>query len=186
MKHLFTITSIFLLISINSLAQEFMGIKVAGTKDIAIQSFKNKGFSLIEDSDGAATMKGKIGTDKVELFIIYTPLSKTVWKFGIYLPEESAWTYLKSSYNKYLSLLTEKYGEPEKSYSFFGSPYDEGDGYEMTAVNVDKCMYAAFWKKEIGVRIKISNSKQVSIAYENEINATLDDVEKKSINSKVF
>ena len=56
----------------------------------------------------------------------------------------------------------------------------------MTAVKVDKCVYSAFWKKEIGISIEISNSKQVSIAYENEVNATLDDVEQKSINSKVF
>lgn len=177
---------ILILGTIVSNAQEFMGVKCDGKKDIAISTFKNKGFNLSSDDEGSAFMKGKIGNDEVELYIDYTPISKLVWAFRVYLPEQSDWYYLKSDYQKYLSVLTEKYGAPEKTYSFFSSPYKEGDGYEMTGVSVDKCVYASFWKKEQGVRIKISKYKRVQISYENSINSMIDDEETKSLNSKIF
>jgi uncharacterized protein YciU (UPF0263 family) len=166
--------------------QEFMGIKVDGQKDLSISSFKSKSFILSSDVDGIATMKGKIGNDEVELFIMYTPITKTVWSYKVFLPKQNSWSYLKSDYQKYLNLLTEKYGPADKTYAFFSSPYNDGDGYEMTGVAVDKCNYASFWKKEQGVRIKISKYKQVQISYENTKNSELDDTETKSINSKVF
>jgi hypothetical protein len=174
------------LVSVVSYGQEFMGVKVDGKKDLAITTFKSKGFILTDDSDGSAVMKGKIGSDPAELFILYSPITKTVWSYKVFLPKQTTWSYLKSDYEKYLNILTEKYGSPEKTYTFFSSPYDEGDGYEMTAVAVDKCTYAAFWTKEQGVRIKISKYKQVQISYENAKNSELDDAETKSINSKVF
>ena len=174
------------LLSSISYGQEFMGIKVDGKKDAAIVAFKSKGFILKDDSDGSVVMNGRIGSDVVELFITYSPITKTVWGYRVFLPKQSTWSYIKSDYEKYLGILTEKYGSPEKSYNFFSSPYDEGDGYEMTAVAVDKCTYAAFWTKEQGVRIKISKYKQVQISYENAKNSELDDAETKSINTKVF
>lgn len=183
-KLLFVLTLALGTIVIN--AQEFMGVKCDGKKDITISTFKSKGFILSSDEDGSAILKGKIGNDDVELYVSYTPISKLVWSFRVFLPKQSSWYYLKSDYEKYISILTEKYGAPEKTYSFFSSPYVEGDGYEMTGVSVDKCNYASFWTKEQGVRIKISKYKQVQISYENSKNSTLDDEETKSLNSKIF
>ena len=172
--------------TIVSNAQEFMGVKCDGKKDITISTFKNKGFTLTSDDDGAAIMKGKIGNDEIELYVFYTPITKVVWSYKVFLPKQTSWYSLKSDYQKYMNVLTEKYGSPEKTYSFFSSPYNEGDGYEMTGVSVDKCNYASFWTIEQGVRIKISKYKQVQISYENSKNSKIDDEETKSLNSKVF
>jgi hypothetical protein len=161
-------------------AQEFMGVKVAGTASSAIAQFKAKGFTLIEQTEQVASMKGiGLGGKQLELNIVYSPKSKTVWKFSIYLPEQTTWYGLKSEYKSYLQSLTAKYGKANNNNEFFLSPYKEGDGYEMTAVAVEKCLYSTFWSD---VYIQISEYKQVNICYENSANLAISKRERESIN----
>jgi hypothetical protein len=161
-------------------AQEFMGVKVAGTASSAIAQFKAKGFTLIEQTEQVASMKGiGLGGKQLELNIVYSPKTKTVWKFSIYLPEQTTWYGLKSEYKTYLQSLTAKYGQPKDSYDFFSSPYEEGDGYEMSAVSLEKCVYAAYF---YNVSINISQFKQVNISYENSANLAISKRERESIN----
>jgi hypothetical protein len=161
-------------------AQEFMGIQVAGTASSAIAQFKAKGFTLIEQSEQVAFMKGiGLGGKQLELNIVYSPKTKTVWKYSVYLPEKSSWYSLKSEYKDYLNSLISKYGQPKDSYDFFSNPYEEGDGYEMSAVALDKCVYSAYFNN---VSINISKFKQVNIAYENAVNLAISKRERESIN----
>lgn len=183
----YSMVLLFTLVTIMSFGQEFLGIKVDGKKDAVINAFKLKGFTVKGDSNkDAVTMLGNAAGKSVELVIQSSPITKTVWQFSVYLPEQSTWTYLKSDYEEYLKLLTQKYGSPDKTYSFFSSPYSEGDGYEMTGVYVDKCHYTAFWPSDKGVRIKITKWKQVCIIYENSTNSALDDKETNEMNAKAF
>ena len=115
---------------------------------------------------------------------INTPISKKVWKFAVYLPAQTSWYSIKNQYQAKLSTLKDKYGEPKSSYENFINPYYEGDGYEMSAVTLDKVNYSAFWDN--GISIEISKYKQVKICYENAENSALDDTEKTKIESKVF
>ncbi len=166
-------------------AQEFMGIKVDGKKDAIISVFKAKGFTPSGDmSKDVVAMKGNVGGKVLELNIVCSPTSKTVWKFSVYLPEQSTWYALKSEYEEYLKLLTEKYGEPNSKYNFFASPYEEGDGFEMTAIYAEKCHYSAFWDK--GYSISISKWKQINITYENNVNIELMKKEKEQLNKNSF
>lgn len=177
------------LTTITSFGQEFLGIKVEGNREQVISLFKSKGFVLSSGNDmskNVVRMEGNAAGKKIELGIVSTPISKTVWKFAIYLPEQSTWSSLKSDYEEYLKILTDKYGEPKSKYNFFSSPYKEGDGYEMTAVSVEKCGYAAFWPDNKNISLKISKWKQVCINYENTVNSALDDKEKATINSNTF
>jgi len=161
-------------------AQEFMGVKVAGTAASAIAQFKAKGFTLIDQSEQFASMKGVgLGGKQLELNIVYSPKSKIVWKFSIYLPEQTTWYGLKDEYKSYVQSLTAKYGEPKKTYDFFLSPYEEGDGYELTAVGAEKCVYSAYFNN---VSIYISQFKQVNISYENSANLAISKRERESIN----
>ena len=170
-------------------SQEFIGIKVDGKKDVVINAFKSKGFFTkgnVDESKNVITLYGSAAGKSVELVIFWTPISKIVWKYSVYLPEQSSWTYLKSDYENYLKVLSEKYGEPEKKYNFFSSPYNEGDGYEMTGVYAGKSNYASFWKQEQGISLQITKWKQVRISYENYINSQLDDRETNQLNAKAF
>ena len=59
----------------------------------------------------------------------------------------------------------------ERSLSFFDNPFDEGDGYEIQALKADKGHYASYWDKEGGIiELSISNSYNIAISYEDNIN----------------
>ncbi len=185
MKNIIVTTMVVVLTTTALLGQEFLGVKVDGKKETVIAAFKSKGFAPSgEMSDNVVTMKGVAAGKNIEINIVSTPLTKTVWKFSVYLPKQSNWYSLKAQYEEYLKLLTEKYGEPTNMYNFFSSPYEEGDGYEMTAVYAEKCHYAAFWKQ--GYAINISQWKQVNIVYENDVNSDLNRKEKDQVNKNIF
>jgi len=184
MKNIKLTIVLLILTTTSLLGQEFLGVKVDGKKDAVIAVFKSKGFILTNDKDNSAVLNGTAGGKKVELFIHYTPISKLVWGFKIYLPEKTSWYSLKADYQDFLSLFTEKYGEPDEKFDFFSSPYEEGDGYEMTAVEVEKCSYSAYWGAKYSV--SITQFKQVRLSYENELNVELKEKEKKQINKNAF
>jgi hypothetical protein len=59
------------------------------------------------------------------------------------------------------------------NYAFFKSPYEEGDGYEMTAVAVEKCFWLSAWEANATypnqtIAVRITKSKRVSLVYEND------------------
>ena len=179
--------AITLIASVSVFAQEFIGIKVDGKKIDVIQKFKAKGFTVDGDaSKNVVKMLGTVAGKKIEVNIVASPTSQTVWKFAVYLPAQTSWYSLKGDYNEFLSTLTSKYGQPEKTYEFFSSPYSEGDGYEMTGVFMDKCNYAAFWSDSIGITLEISKWKQVRINYENAKNSELDTQEKEKMKLAAF
>lgn len=167
---------------------EFLGIEVDGKRDEVIQKFKAKGFIVDGDIEGnVVSMKGSVGNRNFELNIVSTPKTKVVWKFAVYLPKQSTWNSLLDDYTRFKMTLTDKYGNPEKSFDFFSSPYKLGDGYEMTAVAEEKAHYASYWNwKDYVLSIDISKWKQVKIAYENTNNAKLREKEQKDIDSNIF
>lgn len=155
-------------------AQEFMGIKPEGKLDVVLANFQKKGFKLKAKKDLVLQMDGSMNNTPVEFFAYFTPITKVCWKFVVYLPEQRNWANIKQEYLDYRKVLVDKYGEPEKTYDFFSSPYYEGDGYEMSALALEKCFFQSFW--DSGVSIQISQFKQVKIAYENtETVKTLDE-----------
>lgn len=165
-------------------SQEFMGIKVEGTRESVIAKYKAKGFKVsIPPSDKVVTMEGIVDNNKVEVLIVSTPVTHKVWQIQVYLPRDASWGDIKHRYESYLSLLTEKYGAPYSSFNFFKDPYYEGDGYEMSAITLNKVVYSAFWEN---VAISISEWKQVCIKYENTENSKLDGEESKTINQAIY
>lgn len=175
-------------LSVSCFGQEFLGIKVDGTKQEVINKFIAKGFkkkSLPSGNDDVTSMEGTYSGTKYEVNIVNSPISKKVWKIAVYLPEQVSWYSLKAEYNRYLEMLTSKYGEPTNSYSFFSSPYYEGDGYELSALRLEKCNYSAYWL-DVVVSVEISKYKQIKISYENKVNSAIDDQEREKINKNIF
>lgn len=166
-------------------APEFMGIEVDGSRADITSQFKSKGFIVSREKADENSIKftGKINGMQIEVFAAFTTTSNKCWALMVYLPEQTNWYDIKRQYNEYLQILIDKYGKPNSSYDFFSSPYYEGDGYEMSALALGKCTYAAFWEKQY---IQISKFKQVKIQYENPENSALDDKEKEKNNKKVF
>lgn len=179
-----TILLALIITSIVSYSQEFLGIKVDGTKESVIAKYKAKGFKIsIPPNTNAVTMEGIVDNNKIELLIVSTPITHKVWQIQVYLPKDVLWEDIKRRYNSYFQLLTEKYGSPIQSFNFFKDPYYEGDGFEMSAVKNNKVIYSAFWEN---ISLSISEWQQVCIKYENSINAELYEEERKIVDKTIY
>lgn len=172
---------------------EFLGVKIDGPLEACAQKFVAKGFKIVKREGNVYTMSGLIKSQSSELYLIGTPTSKLACKVSIYFPEDASWYGIKSDYESFKSLLVRKYGEPANDYHFFSSPYYEGDGYETTAVKIEKCHYAAFWNEEpsenssgYNIILQISKFMQIQMGYENAKNMELKSKEESIIDNKNF
>ena len=172
----------------NCFSQEFLGVKVNGKKMDVVNAYKSKGLTVkyVFKESNVVTMSGAAGGNNFDIYIVSTPKTNIVWKVSVYFPSQSDWTSLKEDYYKYLKILTEKYGKPESKYDLFASPYVEGDGNELTAVENEKCYFSAYWSDLTGVSISIKKGGQVVINYENAKNSKLDDKEKIELKKSIF
>jgi len=186
MKHLILIISFF--ISVLAKSQKFNGVNISGDLPTAINSFKEKGYTTSKFITNGVIMNGKIGNTEIELFLLTTPKSKKVYKATVYLPTKDTWYAIKQNYQDYLEVLTTKYGTPHQSYEFFSKPYFEGDGYEMSALGLEKCTFSAYWFKieNTSIQIQISKYKQVMISYENNENQKIAASERDALNNVNF
>jgi len=186
MKRLLTL--VFIIFSSLSNAQSFDGVRIDGTLSSKIQQYRAKGYILNKILPNGAIMKGKIAEKVVELFILTTPKTKLVYKMIVYLPVHTNWPDIKSEYTKFVDLFTEKHGEPDSEFDFFRDPYYEGDGYEMSAIVLDKLVCSAFWinRNNLTFSVSISKYKQVEITYENDKNMEIAKQEAAEINLNSF
>ena len=170
---------------------QFMGIPIEGDAMLFINKLKAKGFKVKTYDAVVTTMTGVfLGNVTNEILIIHTPKSKKVWKVAVYMQEQIGWSSLKSEYVSLLSKLNNKYGEPSTSYFSFMSPYEEGDGYEMNAVSLEKTNIVAWWNltyqdgNESGtIFLELSKWKQNKISWENATNAALQIKEQAELDS---
>ncbi|HVX50382.1 MAG TPA: hypothetical protein VHB48_09495 [Chitinophagaceae bacterium] len=86
-------------------APEFAGIKIDSSLDYCVKQFVAKGYKLEKSENNIATLKGTLGADDIELFLIATISSKKVWKAAVYFPEQSTWSGLKQKYSTLKDLL---------------------------------------------------------------------------------
>lgn len=188
MKQLTILIVAIVTITFSAKSQNFDGIYIGGGLNTFVDKLKAKGYKLVEITPQYASLTGRIANTDVEVFIASTPKTKVVSNITIYLPKETYWRGLKSSYNEYLTLLSEKYGKPDMAYTGFEAPYYEGDGYEMSAVENEKSNYVAFWfdKSNTNIAVQISKYHQVKLLYENVINMQIKEREQNEIKTNSF
>ena len=185
MKKLF-FTMLLCVISISVSAQAhltFKGVPIDGSLTSFVEKLKAKGFtSVVNNSDGA-TMKGNFGGKICKIRVGITKTSKKVYLVIVQVEESDSWRTLKSTYNEYKSLLTTKYGKG-KSVECFFSPYEEGDGEEMNALRLRKCLYKTTFETSKGyVMLTIAHVEggdEVMLCYFDKINRALFEREKKT------
>jgi len=184
MKKIF---AILLILSANASAQSFDGVLLDGPFNNAVAKFQAKGYKLQSYIGTGAIMKGTISNESVELHVLKTPKTNIVWKVAVSFPTRTSWSDLNADYEKYFTIIRNKYGHPETTYSFFMSPYEAGDGYEMTAVRTDHCRYISFWDvTDMSIFIEITKWAQVSVHYESMKNVELKKKEEEQINNTKF
>jgi hypothetical protein len=186
MKQIIVLVSIVL--SLNSYSQQFNGVPIKGSINSVIEQFKSKGYKLRKFTELGAIMDGQILSQPIELFIVYTPKSKQVFKITVYLKEHNTWSSLYNHYENTVNTFIDKYGISDYKTEKFDYPYELGDGHEITAVQMEKCKYNHLWldKNNTHIMVEITEFKQVRISYENAILSQLKDKEVEQINSNIF
>ena len=186
------------LISFGVFAQEskvikhysFLGIEMNMKVDeFAIKLIQEKGYEVlyVPDDSTAYILGGQFaGIEDCKIFVLGTPKTKTVWKVAVSFPDKKSWYSVKSDYIKLVDSYKKKYGKPDIHKEFFTSPYEDGDGYEMTAISLEKCHYITIFEKDdvmIGINIDNGNNRtaHVMVTYEDIINKKLTEKEKNEI-----
>lgn len=161
----------------------FKNIPITGKLNAFISNLETQGFQIQYEKDNAVVLTGEFVDSNCDIYVLSTPISDIVWKVVVNLSENESWYSLKSDYKRFIKQYTEKYGKPDSHYEFFVDPYYEGDGYEIQALRREKCKYITFWELNNGsIAVKISESAQISFAYEDAINAK---IKSKETNRKV-
>lgn len=160
---------------------KFKNIPIDGHINLFTRSMERIGYVKTKTLKNCTIFTGDFAGKKCEIYVLYTDKTNTVWKVGVFLPESSNWYKLKSDYQDFKEQYTMKYGLPSDTFEFFSKPYYEGDGYEIQAINLEKCTYESYWNVENGsIVVKIGTSSNVVLGYEDLLNGILKENEKTS------
>lgn len=150
----------------------FRGIEIDGTVSNICSELEKLGYSApIFLESGSAVVEGDFaGVPNCEILIVKSRYADFVWKIVVFMPEENNWYSLKVDYERFKNMFTRKYGQPD-SFEYFSEPYEEGDGYEHTALSVGKCTYASYYNVPLGIiSLSISEKGAINIGYEDKVN----------------
>jgi len=190
-KFLLLILLDFLIVSSLS-AQSFNGVPLGRGLSETYQSFLDKGFKPLRSVDGIRYLIGSVDGDKYEIGLVYTPISKKVWKIVVYTMPVSSWDRLKYQHAKFKEILTRNYGEPSSDFWIFQKPYYEGDGFELQAIRKNALLSAVFFQDSQGNHIYMElesyriGQGQVCVSYENKTAQELNKAETRKLESSSF
>lgn len=167
----------------------FQGIEMNMKVGAFSTELSRKGYAILyakEDSTACILSGTFAGKDDCSIIVFGTPKSKIVWKVSILFPETKSWYSVKNNYMTLVESYTKKYGNPQKHFEFFSSPYEEGDGYEISAISLEKCHYLSMFEKDnVTILIRINKGDVrtacVNVSYEDKINQELMKKEKSEI-----
>ena len=157
----------------------FKGISFNCDINIFASNLEQVGYTQVLMQEGAAIFSGNFaGKDDCTIIVLATNKSQLVWKVIVNFPEQISWRSLKNEYDSFKDLYTKKYGNPN-AYEFFDYPYEEGDGHELTALELEKCTYSSYFTTNQGVVVlKIDSQKNIKVEYEDKINCDIWEAEK--------
>lgn len=161
---------------------KFKGIDIAGDLSLMVERLQKEGFTLVTQENIFAVMEGEFANKQCKLFVVATPSTYEVYEVIVNFEKTNSWSSLKSDYLEFKNLLKGKYNTEPKSIEKFVRPYYEGDGYELTALSVNKCDYASVFDLDNGsIMVGISPEKSVNVVYEDKIGSFINEQEEKEI-----
>lgn len=151
---------------------EFKGIAINGPKDSVADAIEKMGFTFVDGGDDGALFNGKFaGIDNCQILVSSSPHTKQTYGISIFTPENLNWWSVKAEYDRIKSMLGKKYGRPSDCTEFFHDPYEEGDGYELTAFNTGNAIYVTRYSTPVGdISVMITQNAQLLITYSDRIN----------------
>lgn len=165
----------------------FKGIEIDGHVDDFVTKLLNQGFEhwIDNEDNNWIALKGPFAGSKREVVVCYTPSTKSTYMVMVSIERSQKWSTLKATYIDFKQLLTEKYGEGN-SYEYFEEHYNDGDGYEIMAIDGGNATYKTFFEAENGrVKVAIGSNDiiegRVYITYFDKQNASLNESEERAI-----
>ena len=99
------------------------------------------------------------------MFLYSTP-ELGLQKVTVWVMTDESWPLANRRYSMLLSAMTERYSDPDSSYDFIMSPYDDMQGLECRAFSLDKGNFAAFWFNN-KTMLQVDEDCDVQAAYED-------------------
>lgn len=188
MKKTLFLMLLFLLIQIGAFAQTsthltFKGIPIDGDFKSFEKKMKEKGFDNTFTLSSKAFKGSFASYDNCTAVVNLTSGSNTVYQIMVVFDTGRNWLTIENMYSKLKKELTSKYGEPIRDVSFFRSPYEYGDGYEITAIKENSCVYNCLFETDKGKILlligdfEIVGNGFISVAYLDKQNELLNNKE---------
>ncbi len=151
---------------------EFKGVTIDGSKDIAIRQLNNLGYKLIEDSPDGALLSGKFaGIEDCQILISVSEHTNKLYSVSVITPSRLNWWSIKGDYDNLNQMIQKKYGKPIQKTEFFADPYEEGDGYELTALETGNAFFATQYESKYGrIKVFMASNANLFITYEDKSN----------------
>lgn len=163
---------IFLIIPLASFSQTtkpiegFLGIKFGASREVVIAALKAKGGIInkaIITPEQVVFSNIKLGHRMADALGVRFFEGKAYGAVFIFKADADPRTI--EYYDSLVSDLNEVYG-PGESTKVFRTPYSDGDGYEITAIQTDNADYATKWNSNNnGISASISDKLQIILTY---------------------
>lgn len=157
---------------------EFKGVVINGSKDDVADSLQKQGYKFIEGGEDGILLNGKFaGIDNCQILVNASQYTHQTYSISVFTPEALTWWSVKADYDRIKEMLRKKYGVGSST-EFFREPYDEGDGYELTALNTGNAMFVTSYSSKNGdVTLHITHAAQLLITYRDKINGEEHDMD---------
>lgn len=151
---------------------EFKGISINGSMEQVAERLKQQGYQEIDRADGCILLTGKFaGKEDCQILVSSSKHTGQTYSIAIFTPASLNWWSIKADYEQMKTMLTKKYGKPSSSTEFFSDPYEEGDGYELTAFSSGNAFFVTKYATDLGeISVCITNNAQLLLSYNDKIN----------------
>jgi len=105
-------------------AQRIAGYDIIGSKDEILGTFNKLGLKTIKSATQFTVLGGKLQNESVQMYFYHTPMSTQIFKVEVFYPAKNSLDSSKISFNKRLSVMTNRYGAPENVICNDGSQLD--------------------------------------------------------------
>ncbi len=157
---------------------EFKGIEITGTIDNVIEKLKKAGYTLTEKDEDGAVLDGTFANEDCQLLVSLTPKTKKVYSISVFFNKKDSWYSLKADYKELKQSLKNKYDIRPDDDEFFIDPYYEGDGYELQALRLSKCIYRSNYELNDGEITLTILSNRIVLIYEDKKGGEINEREK--------
>jgi hypothetical protein len=166
---------VFALTSSN--AQTLFGVPFDGNAYVFATNLTKKGFVLKQNNTkikNVYIMSGQVLNRQCEIYVFGSAKTNKLFRVVAYTPKELTFSGLSQTFDVVSGYLKEKYGEGEREcLDYFKTPYELGDGYEMTAVATGNYIRMCVFGDNVPnvvVMTHIEEYPQVRIVWEHQVN----------------